>query len=276
MLAEAAHSLADTTNQAFLLVSIGLSKREPTPGRPFGSGQERFLWTFVAAVGMFLAGSIFAIGYGTYQLLSGPEKETDYVIPFVVLGLALLAEGSSWMRAMRQTRSEAEGSGKPALRYARESRDPNVKMVLFEDSAALVGIALAAAGLGANAVTGARIWDPIASIAIGLMLVCLAFWMGRDAKHLLIGSSARPEERRALEEAIESFPEICEVKELLTMILGPKALLVAARVDVADDVEAGDVERVSTEIDERLREAVPDVTEVFIDATPAGESAATA
>lgn len=276
MLAEAAHSLADTTNQAFLLVSIGLSKREPTPSRPFGSGQERFLWTFVAAVGMFLAGSIFAIGYGAYELLKGPERESDYVIPFVVLGIALLAEGSSWLRAMRQTRREAEGSGKPALRYARESRDPNVKMVLFEDSAALVGIALAASGLAANAIAGARIWDPIASIAIGLMLVCLAFWMGRDAKHLLIGAAARPEERRALEEAIESFAEVREVQELLTMILGPKALLVAARVDVADDVAAGDVERVSTEIDERLRETVPDVTEVFIDATPGGESAARA
>jgi cation diffusion facilitator family transporter len=276
MLAEAAHSLADTTNQAFLLVSIGLSKREPTPSRPFGSGQERFLWTFVAAVGMFLAGSIFAIGYGTYELLAGPEKETDYLVPFVVLGLAFLAEATSWTRAMRQTRREAEGSGKPALRYARESRDPNVKMVLFEDSAALAGIALAAAGLAANALTGARIWDPIASIAIGLMLVFLAFWMGRDAKHLLIGAAARPEERRALEEAIEGFPEVREARQLLTMTLGPKALLVAARVDLADEVPAGEVERVSSEIDERLREAVPDVTEVFIDATPGREGAAPA
>lgn len=271
MFAEAAHSLADTTNQGFLLVSIALSGREPTPERPFGMGQERFLWTFMAAVGMFLAGAVFAIGWGAYELLVPPGGESKFLVAYVVLGLAFVIEGISWLRALRQTRGEAAEAGLPLLDFVRESRDPNVKMVLFEDSAALIGVAIAAAGITAQALSGVELWDPVASIVIGLLLVAVAFWMARDSKHLLVGASARPEERRMLEEAIENFPEVREVRQLLTMILGPKALLVAARIDLLDGIEAARVERVSSEIDERLHEVVPDVTEVFLDATP-GES----
>jgi cation diffusion facilitator family transporter len=268
MFAEAAHSLADSTNQAFLLVSIALSGREPNPSRPFGYGQERFLWTFMAAVGMFLAGATFAIGWGVYELLVPPGSEGSVAIPLIVLGVAFAAEGTSWLRAYRQTRREAEEAEMPLLRYVRGSRDPNVKMVLFEDTAALVGVAIAALGISARAISGTEAWDPAASILIGLLLVSVAVWMGRDAKHLLIGSAARPEERRELEQEIESFEEVKEVRELLTLILGPKALMVAARVDLVDDIDSERVERLSTEIDERLREVVPDVTEVFLDATP--------
>jgi cation diffusion facilitator family transporter len=268
MFAEAAHSLADTTNQAFLLVSIQLGKREPTPDRPFGHGQERYLWTFMAAVGMFLAGAIFAIGFGGIELATGGGESEGFLVAYAVLAISFAAEGTSWLRAFRQTRGEAREAGKPIMRYARESRDPNVKMVLFEDSAALIGVALATIGIALNEITGLTFWDPAASVAIGLLLVSVAFWMGRDAKHLLIGSAALPEERDALEHAIEDFDEVDEVKELLTMVLGPNAMLVAARVDLRDDIDAGHVEKVSTEIDNRLREVVPDVTEVFLDATP--------
>ena len=268
MLAEAAHSLADTTNQGFLLVSIHLGKREPTPARPFGFGQERYLWTFMAAIGMFLAGSIFAVGFGTYELIGGQGETSEFIVAYVVLAASFCAEGTSWTRAFRQTRREAREADKPLLRYVRESRDPNVKMVLFEDSVALVGVLIATAGIALNQATGLTFFDPTASILIGLLLISVAFWMARDAKHLLIGSAALPEERQALEEAIESYQEVVEVKELLTMVLGPSAVLVAARVDLRDDIDADRIERVSTQIEERLREVVPDVTEVFLDATP--------
>jgi cation diffusion facilitator family transporter len=268
MFAEAAHSLADTTNQAFLLVSIKLGRREPTPARPFGFGQERYLWTFMAAVGMFLAGAIFAIGFGGYELATGGGETEGFEVAYIVLAISFASEGTSWVRAFRQTRGEAREADKPLWRYARESRDPNVKMVLFEDSVALIGVALATIGIALNEFTGLTFWDPLASVLIGLLLVSVAFWMGRDAKHLLIGSAALPEEREALEGAIEDYDEVVEVEELLTMVLGPNALLVAARVDLRDDIDADHVEKVSTAIDERLREAVPDVTEVFLDATP--------
>lgn len=268
MFAEAAHSLADTTNQAFLLVSIKLGKREPTPERPFGFGQERYLWTFMAAVGMFLAGATFAIGFGTIELIAGGGETEGFAVAYVVLAVSFLSEGTSWLRAFRQTRAEAREAGKPILRYARESRDPNVKMVLFEDSAALIGVSLAAAGIALNEFTGLTVFDPAASVLIGLLLVSVAFWMGRDARHLLIGSAALPEEREAIERAIEDYGEVDSVEELLTLVLGPNALLVAARIDLSDKVEADRIERTATEIDEHIREVVPDVTEVFLDPTP--------
>jgi cation diffusion facilitator family transporter len=271
MLAEAAHSLADTANQVFLLVSIALAVREPTPEQPFGYGRMRFLWTFMAAVAMFLAGATFAIGYGVYQLISGPET-AGYLAAYVTLGISLLAEGSSWVRAVRQTRSEADRVQLPLLRYVRESRDPNVKMVLFEDTAALAGIALALTGIVIDQVTGSSVFDPAASIAIGLLLVSVAAWMAHDTSELLVGAAARPAERSALERALEEFEQIEKVVELLTMVLGPNSLLVAARVDFADGLDDDDVENVSEAIERRLREVVPDVTEVFLDATtaPAG------
>jgi cation diffusion facilitator family transporter len=272
MLAEAAHSVADTTNQVFLLVSIALGNREPTPNQPFGYGQERFLWTFLAAVGMFLAGATFAIGYGAYELISGGEAGT-HVAAYAGLGIGLVVEGVSWLRALHQSRTEAREAGRPLLRYVRDSRDPSVKMVLFEDSAALAGILAALAGVAIDDLSGSTLFDPAASIVIGGLLVGVAVWMGRDVSHLLIGAAALPEERDAMERAIEQFDGVEEVVELLTMVLGPHALLVAARVDLADGVSADQLELVSEEIDAALRQAVPDVTEVFLDPTGATDRA---
>jgi cation diffusion facilitator family transporter len=268
--AEAAHSLADTTNQTFLLISIGLSERPPDEAHPFGAGRERFLWTFVAAIGTFFAGSVFAIGWGIYELYTPSRAETEYIVPFAVLALSFLTEGFSWLRALRQTRREARAARLPYTDYVRLSRDPNVKMVLFEDSAALIGVLLAALGIGLQAITGVEFWDPAASIAIGILLIFVAFWVARDARYMLVGAAARPDERLALERALIGFPEVQEVRELLTLTLGPNALLVAARIDLADGLDGDRVERVSDEIDARLREVVPDVSEVFIDATPPG------
>jgi cation diffusion facilitator family transporter len=272
MLAEAVHSVADTTNQGFLLVSLRLSGREPTPERPFGSGQERFLWTFVAAVGMFLAGAAFAIGYGVYQLLHGGESEKGLAIAFVVLFVAIIAEGSSWLRALKQTRAAAREADKGLYEFVRGSRDPTTKLVLFEDSAALVGNFLAAIGLGLSALTGEHFFDPLASIFIGVLLVGVALWMGRDAKDLLVGSAARPEERDLIEQLIEDHEDVDDCYELLTLVLAPNSLLVAARVDLVDDVPAGRVEEMATELDRTLSKAIPDITEVFIDPTPRSRS----
>lgn len=271
MLAEAGHSLADTGNQVFLLVSINLATREPTPEQPFGYGRMRFLWTFLAAVAMFLAGAIFAIGYGSFELVAGGEH-SGYLVAYAALAISLIAEGSSWLRAVHQTRREAEHADLPVLRFVRESRDPNVKMVLFEDTAALIGIGLALSGILADQLTGARLFDPAASVAIGILLITVAIFMGRDTSQLLVGSAARPAEREILLAAIDSSEAIDTVIEMLTMVLGPNSLLVAARVDFADGLSDGDVERASASIDRCLRELVPDVTEVFLDATTAGGS----
>lgn len=268
LLAEAAHSLADTTNQAFLLVSISLSTRAPTPEQPFGYGRARFLWTFMAAMAMFLAGAVFAIGMGTYELISGGSSDS-YLAAYIPLGISAVAEGSSLTRAARQVRREARKTGLSLPRYVRSSRDPNAKMVVSEDTAAVIGIGLAFAGVLADQLSGAHVFDPIASILIGVLLVGVAVWMAHDVSELLIGASARPDEREAIERALEEFGEIDRVIEVLTMVLGPNSLLVAARVDFAGGLDDDRVERVSGRIDDRLREVVPDVTEVFLDATTA-------
>jgi cation diffusion facilitator family transporter len=268
LLAEAAHSLADTTNQAFLLASISLAAREPTERHPFGHGRQRFLWTFMAAVGTFVAGAIFALGYGAFELVAGSHGDGGFAVAWITLGIALVAEGISWVRALRQTRSEARGAGRPLLRYVRESRDPSVKMVLFEDTAALAGIALAGAGIALHQLTGRSFWDPAASVVIGLLLIAVAVWMATDTGRLLVGEAARPEEREAIERVIEEHPDVVEVLELLTMVLAPGALLVAARVDLRDEIDVARLEQTVTRLEHVVREAVPDVTEMFLDARP--------
>jgi cation diffusion facilitator family transporter len=267
MLAETAHSVADTVNQAFLRVSLTLGAREPTPDQPFGHGQERFLWTLMAAVGMFLAGAAFAVGYGVYELFHAGEAG-GYVPAYIVLLVALFAEGTSWLRARRQTKREAREAGRPFVEHVRRSRDPNVKMVLFEDTAALAGIVIAAAGLGLHQLTGASAWDAGASILIGVMLMGVALAIARDTRYLLVGAAAQPDERATIERTIAEHPGIAKVHELLTLVLGPQALLVAARVDLRNDLAGDEIEQLSNEIDEQLRDAVPDVKEVFLDATP--------
>ena len=273
MLAETAHSFADTVNQGFLLFSISLAEREPTPDQPFGYGRIRFLWTFIAAIAMFLAGATFAVGYGIYQLISHVESG-DYLPAYIALGVSLVAEGSSWFRAVRQTRGDAAEASLPLMRYVRESRDPNVKMVLFEDTAALLGLALALVGIVAGQLTGSSVFDPAASIAVGVLLIVVAVWMGRDTSELLVGGAARPAERAALRQALEGCDDVKDVFELLTMVLGPNSLLVAVRVDFDENIDDEGIERASDAIDRRLRDVVPDVTEVFLDATNARTSRA--
>jgi cation diffusion facilitator family transporter len=270
LLAEAAHSLADTTNQAFLLASLRLAGRPPNEEQPFGYGRERFLWTFLAAIGMFVAGAVFAIGYGVMELLKGGESSGHYLIAWVTLVIALLSEGASWLRAVRQTRAEARRAGRDWREHVRTSRDPSVKMVLFEDTAALIGVAIAAVGIGLGQITGQAFWDPAASVLIGLLLIVVAVTMARDTGHLLVGASALPEERAAIEDVLRRHPDVVDVKELLTMVLAPHALLVAARIDLEDDLDGGRIEQTSSALDREIRETVPDVTEVFLDATPPG------
>jgi cation diffusion facilitator family transporter len=268
LLAEAAHSLADTVNQTFLLGSISLAAREPTEEQPFGHGQQRYIWTFMAAVSMFVAGATFAVGYGVAELIKGGEKSGGFGIAWVTLAIAAVAEGTSWLRALRQTRHEAREAGVGLWQHVRETRDPNVKMVLFEDSAALIGVLVAAVGIGLHQATGSGVFDSGASIVIGVLLIGVAAWMARDTAHLLAGASATPRERAKIEQVIEGHDGVAGLLELLTMVLGPNALLVAARIDLANDLRGDEVEQVANQLDDAIREAVPDVTEVFLDATP--------
>lgn len=266
MLAEAAHSFADTLNQVFLLASLRASSRPADRIHPFGYGKAQFFWSLLAAVGIFVAGAVFSVFEGLHTLLGGGESG-GILIPYLVLGVSLAAEGTSWVRAMVQLRREAAGGHRSLHRHVRASKDPTVKTVLAEDTAALVGILLAAAGVGLRHVTGQAMWDGLAAIAIGALLAVVAFLLGRDTSELLIGETAEPALVVGVHDRLSAYDEVTSVVELLTMHLGPEAVLVAARVELAGSLTADQVEAFSERADDEIRREFPDVTQVFLDAT---------
>jgi cation diffusion facilitator family transporter len=267
MLAEAAHSAADTTNQLLLLASLNLAERPADEEHPFGYGKERFFWSFLAAVSIFVSGALFSVYEGLQRILGGASEDGGTGIAFAVLAIGLVLEGSSLLRATRQTGSEAHHRRRSLARHLRVTRDPTVKTVVFEDTAAVIGLLLAAAGLGLTQITGSVVWDGAASIAIGVLLAAVAFTLGRHTKRLLIGEGAQPEEREAIVRVFDEHPKVLSLEELLTMALGPAALLVAARLDFVPGVDSDEVEAVADELERQLREAVPEITEVFLDPT---------
>lgn len=275
LLAEAAHSAADTFDQLALLGSIRLGRRPPDDEHPFGHGKERFFWAFVAAVWIFLAGAVFSIGEGVLAL-RGHQPAGGTEAGLVVLAVALAAEGTSLARAVRQVRRGADRSRDSLGRYVRELRDPAPRIVMLEDGAAVVGVLLAAAGLVARSVTGQEAYDAAASIAIGVLLIAVAIAVGAHAKALLLGESARPVVRDTIERELLQHPAVESVPALLTMHVGPDDLIVAADVELRDELTVTDVERVTGEITARLRDVEPTVRHVFLQPAPthAGRGAA--
>jgi cation diffusion facilitator family transporter len=227
----------------------------------------------MAAIFIFVSGALFSIYEGVSRMLSGEASEGSVGIAFAVLALALVLEGASLIRAGRQTRGEAQKAQRPFARHIRTSRDPTTKTVVFEDSAAVIGVLLAAAGLGLTVMTGSPVFDGAASVCIGVLLACVAFALGRDTKGLLIGEAALPEEREAIERAICGHSGVDELLELMTMALGPQSLLVAVRLDVAPELDSDAVEALASDLERTIREVVPEVQHVFIDPTHRDERA---
>jgi cation diffusion facilitator family transporter len=266
MLAEGAHSVADTMNQGFLLASLRQADRPADADHPFGYGQERYFWSLLAAVGIFVAGAGFSIFEGVLAITRGARTDNT-VIAYVVLAVAFMAEGVSLARATYQMRQEARGRRRELLDHVRRSPDTTVKAALFEDAAALAGLVLAAGGLLLEGLTGSAVWDGSASIAIGLLLVVVAFRLGRDSKNGLIGHAVDRDEQRVIAREITSTPGIDEIVELRTMHLGPESVIVAAEVAFSDDIGAGRVEDIAGEIDRRLRDKLSVTPHVFLDPT---------
>jgi cation diffusion facilitator family transporter len=267
MLAEAAHSAADTLNQAFLLTSVHRGERPADQRHPFGHGQERYFWSLLAAFGIFVAGAGFSIFEGVLALRHGHSD--DPLLAYVVLGVSALAEGTSLARVLVQLRGEARRGDKEVLDHVRASPDTTVKAALFEDSAALAGLALAALGLALRQVTGSPVWDGGASIAIGALLVVVAVKLGLDSRDFLIGRSADPKELELIRDEIEGAPGVDALLDLRTMHIGPDHLIVAARVAFSDDISADRAEDVADDVDRRLADRLPLVPHVFLDPTQA-------
>jgi cation diffusion facilitator family transporter len=267
MLAEAAHSVADTLNQAFLLASLHRGRRPADSRHPFGYGQERYFWSLLAAFGIFIAGAGFSIFEGLLALTR--EHSENPLLAYLVLAAAGLAEGTSLARVLTQYRGEARRNHTEILDQVRASPDMTVRTALFEDSAAMVGLVLAALGLALRQVTGSPVWDGAASIAIGVLLIVVAIRLGMDSRDYLIGRAAGPRELTTIRAEIERTPGVDRLLDLSTMYLGPEHLIVAARVAFSDEISADRAEDLADHIDKRLADLLPVTPHVFVDPTQA-------
>ncbi|MFH9202041.1 cation diffusion facilitator family transporter [Streptomyces anulatus] len=259
LLSEAAHSFADSLNEVFLLAALRRSRRPADARHPFGYGKERFFWALLAAVGIFVMGGCFSFYQGLSALRrGGHESPEGYTAGLIVLGVALVSEGISLARALHQARREKRGALDPALRT-----------VIAEDSTAVLGVALAMAGMVLHLTTGSVVWEAAASLGIGLLLVYVAFRLGRDARDQLIGEAVDPELREDLAGFLMRQGEIDNVAELLTMRLGMDSVLVAARIDLAPGIDSERIEEVSMRIREAMADRWPQADQVFLDITNA-------
>ncbi|MGC3001158.1 cation diffusion facilitator family transporter [Streptomyces sp. G35A] len=260
LLSEAAHSVADSLNEVFLLAALRRSRRPADRRHPFGYGKERFFWSLLAAVGIFVMGGCFSFYQGVESLTDDREEELGgYVAGLVVLGVALLAEGGSLLRALYQVRKQGGlGSG---------LRDPALRTVVAEDGTAVVGVSLAIVGMALHMVTGDVVWEAAASLAIGALLVYVAYRLGREARDQLIGEAADPEASGRIRALLRAQPEIDSVEALLTMKTGLDSVLVAARVDLVPGLDSERVEDVAVRIKQSIAGVVPEADQIFLDVT---------
>lgn len=268
MLSEAAHSVADTITEVLLLTALRRSERPADRQHPFGYGKERYFWSLLAAVSIFASGAMFSFYEGFSTVFGEPEEQTSPIVGYIVLAIAFAMESVSWLQALRQVRKESKAANRSMADYLRTIDDPAPKTVLFEDSAALVGLVLAFAGIGLHQLTGSQVWDGVASIAIGVLLAVVAYALGRTNRGLLIGRQADPDIVRGIHQLLSSAPEIEVVVDLQTMLMGADQILVCTRVDFDDSLGASDVERACVRLAGELVTSFNDVTEVFIEPVP--------
>jgi cation diffusion facilitator family transporter len=262
MLAEGIHSVADTGNQLLLLLGLRRSIKPPDEEHPFGHGKERFFWTFVVALLLFSVGGLVSILRGISGL-QHREETPGLWLGVIVLVAAAIFEGSALRVALRAFNRER---GKRSFWSAiRRSKNPETLTVVFEDTAALSGIAFAIAGLVLAHLTDDSRWDAGAAVLIGVLLIGVALALARETKDLLIGESATPERRRAIREAIHSVEEVDEIRDLLTMHVGPESILVNVEIAFCDGLDTDGVEDAIREVEEKVLTAVPEAGRIFVE-----------
>ncbi|HKS98676.1 MAG TPA: cation diffusion facilitator family transporter [Rugosimonospora sp.] len=236
--AETAHSLADSGNEVLLFVGLRRSVREADDRHPLGYGQERWFWAFLAALGIFVVGGVLSVNEGI-QSLRHPHPVESFWVGIAVLVVSMGLEAVSWRTARAQLRDEARARGRSLAEHMRRASDPTAPTVFLEDSAALAGLSLAMVALVLHQVTGSAVWDASASIAIGLLLVVIAYLVARRSKGLLIDESAPPDVLERLRDRIASEPWVGRVVALTAVFIGPRRLLVTARVAPTAQAVAG-------------------------------------
>ncbi|GHE55721.1 cation diffusion facilitator transporter [Streptomyces longispororuber] len=267
MLSEAAHSVADTVTELMLLVSLKSAERPADEDHPLGYGGARYVWALLASVATFVGGGVFAVYDGVHTLTHGHEPG-DPLLSYAVLGIAFLLEGYSLRTGLKQARGAAARFDVQIGRYLRHTPDTAVKAVVMEDSAALAGLVLAAGGLLGGQLTGSGVWDGVASLAIGVLLVYVAWVLGRANADLLIGRPLPRPVRERVRAELLADPHVVDVLELTTLLQGPDEALVAAKVNFRDVSTAAEVEQACDRMARRVRERFPAVRRVYLDPTP--------
>jgi cation diffusion facilitator family transporter len=262
MLAESAHSLADSGNQCLLLLGRHRSQRAQTEQHQFGFGRERYFYAFLVAVVLFSVGALFSI-YEGIRKITHPQPIETPLVAFLVLGVAIVMEAFSLRTAVRESNQTRGSTGWPA--FIRRSKAPELPAILLEDVAALTGLAFATAGVALTVITEQPVWDGLGSLAIGVLLGCVAAVLAVEMKSLLIGESASPEVERAIVAALEQGPEVDRVIHLRTLHLGPESLLVAAKIAVPSLESARDIAEGIDVAELRVRQAVPSAEIIYLE-----------
>jgi cation diffusion facilitator family transporter len=262
MLAESVHSLADAGNQVLLLIGGKRAARQATPQHPFGYGRERYVYAFVVSIVLFSVGGVFSIYEGVHKL-QHPEPITNPAVPITVLIVALVLESLSLRTAVIE--SNAVRGTQSWVQFVRRAKAPELPVVLLEDTAALVGLTLALAGVGAAVVTGDGVWDGLGTICIGLLLVVVALVLGVETKSLLLGEGASIVDVNAIYRALAPGPGIERVIHLKTLYLGPDELLVAAKVAISPRASASEVADAIDAAEARVRAAVPVARVIYLE-----------
>lgn len=269
MLSEAVHSTVDTGNEVLLLYGMRRSQRPTDPRFPLGNGRELYFWAFIVALMIFAMGAAVSLYQGVHHVLS-PEPATNLGLTYAVLALSFLFEFLSWRVAHREMM--AANPGLSMIAAARASKDPTTFTVLFEDTAALVGLTVAFLSILAAQLTGDPRWDGVGSILIGIILAATSFFLARESKGLLMGERARPEVEARLRALVMSAPEVAKVNGIQTLQLGPDDIMLAASVAFRDDLDVPQVEAAIARIENTVKASEGDVRFVLI--KPVGQHSA--
>jgi cation diffusion facilitator family transporter len=262
MLSEAIHSVADSSNQVLLLVGNKRSQKPADEKHPFGYGRRRFVYGFIVAVVLFLIGGLFSLYEGLHKW-QDPEPLNDWWIAVLVLVIAIGLETVSFRTALREAN---KSRGKRSLaNFIKDSRQPELPVILLEDAGALLGLVFALVGVGMAVITGDGRWDAVGAMAVGTLLVVIAIFLAMEMATMLIGESALPEEVAAIRAALESAPLVERVIHLRTVHMGPDELLVAAKIAIRQSETAAGIAAGINEAERALRAAVPTALYVFIE-----------
>ena len=263
MFSEGIHSLVDTGNQVLLLYGLKRADKPPDAEFPFGHGKEIYFWSFVVAILIFGLGAGISL-YQGWSHLSNPEPITNVTINYVVLGAALVFEGGALWVAFREFNLSRGKLG--ILAAVSAGKDPSLFVVVFEDSAAMLGLLLALTGVALFHITGDPVYDAWASIGIGLVLALTAAWLAYESKGLLIGESASPEIVTAIRAVVEGDDRVLAVNEVATLHMGPSQVIVTLSLDFVDGIDSSVVEAAVTELNGAIKTIDPTIRRVFIEA----------